>query len=341
VSFTGGNSPITVHGATVIDESLHKFIAFLGSASVVNIGSTVETIGEYAFANDLTISRLTCAEPSSLRRIEARAFVSSTLKSISIPASVEFIDGSAFANCEIESFVVAEENRHFRVVGSFLLDFNHSRLVRYFGSDSEIVIPDFIQILGDSCFCANHILLTVRFESSSTLTTVGLAPFARATLHSITLPLSLTVLSGSAFVGSQIRCILSTDDRVRFPQDGDFLFDESWLTLIRYLAPARSVPIPPTLEVIGESAFDSIGTLSEVVIDPSSSLARIEANAFRNTSLKSIVIPASVEFIHGSAFDNCSVDSVVLSEANRHYRVTVTGKTPNFTPIPSESGAAS
>jgi hypothetical protein len=85
---------------------------------------------------------------------------------------VEAIHGSALARTGISKIIVEDGNRYFRVAGDFLLDFEGTSLIRYFGSDSIVDLPHHIEVLCSGCFhdCAS--LCSLTFKSGSELTCI-------------------------------------------------------------------------------------------------------------------------------------------------------------------------
>jgi hypothetical protein len=64
----------------------------------------------------------------------------------------------------------------------------------------------------------------------------------------------------------------------------------------------KSIVIPKSVEVLGESCFLECRLLSSVRIESESKLTRIEKQTFARTGLIEIVIPASIEVINEDCF---------------------------------------
>jgi hypothetical protein len=60
------------------------------------------------------------------------AFLDSSLQSIVIPRTVEFIDGSAFGGVVMNSVTVEEGNAIFEMRGDILMDVRDDKLIRNF-----------------------------------------------------------------------------------------------------------------------------------------------------------------------------------------------------------------
>jgi hypothetical protein len=111
---------------------------------------------------------------SKLREISRLAFLGcDSLKSICLPASVEKISGASFASCGLTKIEIESGNKSYRVVGSFVMDLNASRVIRYFGSYSEVEVPDTVEILDDRSFSQCDSIRQVWFGAESKLDSSG------------------------------------------------------------------------------------------------------------------------------------------------------------------------
>jgi hypothetical protein len=85
--------------------------------------------------------------PSKLRKVGKRAFLYTRLAAITISASTQQIDGSAFIGVHSKQF----ESQHFIVEGDRLLTPNGTEMVRYFGRELKLIVPGQVEVLGESC----------------------------------------------------------------------------------------------------------------------------------------------------------------------------------------------
>jgi hypothetical protein len=91
--------------------------------------------------------------------------------------------------------LVSEGNRHFKVIGDFLLDFEGISIKVYFGSEETVRIPNTIERLDAECFYGNKTISTVLFESDSKLSSIGESAFWNcSSLSSIWIPSSLQAI---------------------------------------------------------------------------------------------------------------------------------------------------
>jgi hypothetical protein len=122
------------------------------------------------------------------------------LRALLIPSVVESIDGSAFANSDISKIAIAADNRHFRVCGDFLLNFEGTTLIRYFGRDSFVQVAKEIEILVVGSFGSCRWIERIEFGTLSQLRYIGAGAFAKCQmLSSISPPPSTESLCHSCF----------------------------------------------------------------------------------------------------------------------------------------------
>jgi hypothetical protein len=83
----------------------------------------------------------------------------------------------------------------------------------------------------------------------------------------------------------------------------------------------RSIVIPSSLVVLGESSFYGCWNLESVSFESGSRLERIEEGTFEFSGLTSIDIPPSLTFIDGSALSGVSLNSVSVSPDHKRFRL--------------------
>jgi hypothetical protein len=89
---------------------------------------------------------------------------------------------------------------YFAIISDFLLDSLNTKLIRYFGTESNIFIPRSIQTLCSSCFSCRNSLSSISFETDSELTRIESKSFDYCcSLKSITIPRHVQILCSSYF----------------------------------------------------------------------------------------------------------------------------------------------
>ena len=126
-------------------------------------------------------------------------------------------------------------------------------------------------------------------------------------LESVSIPSSVTNIGSGAFSGCLSLSAIDVDaGNTTYSSEDGVLFDITFSTLIR-CPPNRiaAFVVPPSCNVIGDSAFADCVALSGVTIP--SGVIRIGARAFENcVSLSSISMPSGITEIGEYAFRNCN-----------------------------------
>ncbi len=267
--------------------------AFSGCSSLTSvvIPSSVTTIGYSAFSdcNNLTIYCEATSQPSGWDS-SWNLKVSWSSSYGSIPVVWGYVDSST--TTEYEYAVCKDEEGN-----------EYITLVRYIGSSTEVIIPEFIEHKGENipvttigvyAFSGCSSLTSVVIPSS--VTTIGYCAFYGCNnLTSIAIPNSVTTIGYSAFYG----CNNLTS--VVIPNS---------VTTIGWAAfygcnNLTSIAIPSSVTTIGDYAFSGCSSLTSVVIP--SSVTTIGSGAFSDCNkLTSVVIPNSVTTIGSSAFSGCN-----------------------------------
>jgi hypothetical protein len=87
-----------------------------------------------------------------------------------------------------------------RVSGHFLMSFRESRLLRYFGHESEVNIGSDIEGIAPGCFSGCESVVRVRFASDCRLRVLDSAAFAGcSSLQSICIAPSIERIDGDCF----------------------------------------------------------------------------------------------------------------------------------------------
>ena len=229
----------------------------------------------------------------------------------------------------------AEAKRQAEFEKSFTLE--GTKLVKYIGSESEVVIPNFITEIGDEAFYSCESLVSVTIPSS--VTSIGNSAFFWCgSLTSVTIPNSVVDLGyavfyecsglGSLTIGSGIKNIyedvfsgcsaltsITVDKDNKYYKDvNGNLYTKDGKTLLQYAIGKKDskFTIPDRVEDIGNYAFSHSKNLINVTIP--NSVKSIGRNAFDYCSgLVSVTVPDSVTSIGKNAFEYCSdITSVTI-----------------------------
>lgn len=176
-------------------------------------------------------------------------------------------------------------------------------LVKYKGSDKEVVIPDKVKVIGDKAFHDCREIETVVIPDG--VTSIGKFAFCQCVnLTSVKIPDSVTTIFYNAFDECKSLKSIAIPNSVKELGSGVF---KNCLSL-------KKVKIPRHFKNISNETFENCSSLEEIELPEG--ITSIECNAFRGcTNLKHISFPQNLERINSGAFENCaSLSSVVLNE---------------------------
>jgi len=256
--------------------------------------AAVETIGTIFKGNTNIIAFTELKYFTGITEIPVSAFNGcSILWKVALPENVKSIGSNAFYNCT---------GLH------------------------NIIIPNNVEGIGDSAFyqCTNLAGVTL----SDNLVDINQRAFyACDKIKSISIPNSVIKICQGAFYGcSSIQKVLFESGSSLQIIDG--VANEG---AFQNCSSLQSITIPKKVVSIGVSAFQNCSALETLNFETNSTLEIIDGSidlnasdrvvttggAFRNcTSLKSVVIPASVHTIGASAFKNCTALNTVAFEEN-------------------------
>jgi hypothetical protein len=195
-----------------------------------------------------------------------------------------------------------------------LMNAQGSRIVRYFGNDSQIAIPDQVEILGNQAFAHRKSLRLVQFGPNSRLATIeGEALVGCLQLESIVIPGTLTFLDEGVFYNCNALRQISFEAGASPKTLGE--------SLLRGCKVLETFVVPASVEVIEASCFCVCERLESVVFTPDSKLVKIMERAFSHClALKSLDVPASVEVIGLACFFACGALAKLTFVSPAHIR---------------------
>jgi hypothetical protein len=171
------------------------------SLQSICIPSRIRTISELCFSGCQNLASLRFERGSVISEICSWALQGCTsLQSLFVPASLREITGLAMSGCGIECVIVDGENRFFKALDDFLVDFDNRCLVRYYGNERDVTISSDIARLSAGCFSGCDRLLSVTFAPGSRVSNLPDYLFIFCTsLRSICIPSSVETISQSCF----------------------------------------------------------------------------------------------------------------------------------------------
>jgi hypothetical protein len=262
------SSSIIFASGSRLREIGEKAFAFSGGLREITLPSSVEILGDRCFENCRQLETVTFEEQSKLRKIGERAFASSGIKSFTIPASVNEMDGSAFLGCPLQVIDFGPGNRRLMVRESTLLTSDGREIVTSLRLEREICVVKEVEVLRKSCFESWQCLTALKFESESKLRKICRSALSGCeSLRSIVVPASVTEIDEFAFkdcIGVEEFSIHKDTMLVRIGEEA-----------FAGCSSLRSFYVPKKVEAIGENCFSMCPSLSRLKFGSGDTLGRI------------------------------------------------------------------
>ncbi len=296
-SYCSGLTSVTIpNSVTSIGKEAFSYCSGLTS---VTIGNGVTSIGEGAFDNCSGLASVTIG--SGVTSIGDGAFSDcSSLTSITIPNRVTSIGYYAFSCCGLTSVTI----------GNSVTSIRDNAFIACYGLTS-VHISDLVAWCkitfndedSNPLYYAHHLFLNGEeikdLVIPGSVTSIRQYAFSYCSgLTSITIPNSVTSIGWSVFSG----CSGLTS--VTIPNSVTSIGKEAF----SYCSGLTSVTISNSVTDIGESAFAGCSSLANLTLPEDIKI--IKRGTFNGCRIKSVVIPAKVEFIYADAF-RCSATKEV------------------------------
>ena len=280
---------------------------------VVNVPSSVVTIGEHAFnrpntsgtyfinyieeVNFLPVPEGETPEPLTIGK---EAFYNTDIVEITLPARLSEFDISIFTNCydlEKVHFEVDEDNPG-----------------RYTSDDGIVFTDDGATLY----FCP--IGRTEPYKVPAGVTTIGERAFYDSNITGITIPGNVRVIGVEAFARCSALISLVFEGGARDPA---LTIEESAFYNCSSLS---SVSLPANLKNLGQYAFGGISTLTKVTVNAAESIGELNysTGAFSSTDgvsyVRTLVIGPDVsDFDINGVFGSVNLTTVEVDPANKNF----------------------
>ena len=305
-------------GVLYVGSALIEADCLASNAYTVKTGTRL--IADYAFSECGALKSVVL--PEGLLSIGREAFDSCTkLASINIPDSVISVGGDAFYNTQIwNSFkwrnnALYIDNALIRAAGNLSGSYTVKPGTTVIGSEAfsdtdtltEVVIPDSVKSIGRQAFYDCDKLVKVTLPKG--LERIEGATFARCcSLKNVNIPESVNYIGDLAFVDcTNLENIVLPPSLSRIDE---YVFTNC--------ASLDRINIPEGVTRIEYGAFWGCWGIGSVTIPDT--VTYIGFEAFADSELKSVYIPASVEKIEDDAFGGrYSLEKITVSPENKNY----------------------
>ncbi len=231
---------------------------------VVFLGNNLKTIDNFAFYNDKALEEV--ALPDGLESLGVSAFrFCTSLKSVSLPASLVKLDNFVFANDTGLKEVVFERGSQLREIGRSC--FSESAV-------TSIELPSNLKVLGESAFsyCYN--------------------------LTEITIPGSLEVWNAFTFSFCRGLKTVTIEEGVEYIGSYAFAFVAPNSTTVYFNQVLETVNMPSSLRAVYPYAFIACSKLKNISFE---NVEYVFNGAFRATNFTELVLPKAL-FVAADAF---------------------------------------
>jgi hypothetical protein len=193
-------SAVPFASSTRLREIGREAFACCYESRAFTVPESVEILGDRCFEDCRRMETITFEGSSRLKAIGEGTFMRCKLHSITIPASTDEIDGSAFLNCPLITIQVAPGSQDFKIEANVLATSDGTELVRYFGLDPGIFVWRKVKVVRNSCFEGCKHLGRIDFETGSELERIGAAALLDCdSLVNIKIPTSVRIVEETSF----------------------------------------------------------------------------------------------------------------------------------------------
>lgn len=268
------------------------------NASVYKVPDGVESIEQAAFAQ---VNGLTAIELNGVKKLAKGAFDKAVkLRNVLLGPSVDTIEDGAFGgNNDLAAFDVDSANPNYTADNGVIYTKNKEELVLfpagkageyttlpttkkirnrafyYAQKVTKVTFNSNLEVIDNDAFQATTKLENITFEAPAKIKTIGTFAFQGSGLTELNIPTSLQVVSWSAFGSTKLKKVTVADGS--------------------------------QLQSINTGAFNGCKDLEEFTFEGSSTLNKIQADAFSgDDKLKSFVIPEKVTVLERGAFNGAS-----------------------------------
>ena len=312
------DSYIGENGSTSLCDPYSGSIVVPEEITVDGVTYPVTELGECCFTMR-KIDSITL--PSTLKKINYRGLSSVWgLKSITIPASVEEIESSAFTlNYDLEEMKIEEGNKHFVMEGNMLLSADKTRFLYLLGATDwnksiDLKLPTTVKTIDDAALNGSAAVTSLTLPEG--LESIGVMGLGGISVSSIHIPSSVKSIGESFMIlAENLKEITLGEGNANFAMSNGMLLTKDMTELVLMPCIHDNYQIPESVTTLRGASASYLQTTSFVIPDGVKTLKKMVC-AF-SEMLETVVIGSGVENWGEGAFRLCeSIKSIYLRSEN-------------------------
>ena len=312
------DSYIGENGSTSLCDPYSGSIVVPEEITVDGVTYPVTELGECCFTMR-KIDSITL--PSTLKKINYRGLSSVWgLKSITIPASVEEIESSAFTlNYDLEEMKIEEGNKHFVMEGNMLLSADKTRFLYLLGATDwnksiDLKLPATVKTIDDAALNGSAAVTSLTLPEG--LESIGVMGLGCISVSSIHIPSSVKSIGESFMIlAENLKEITLGEGNANFAMSNGMLLTKDMTELVLMPCIHDNYQIPESVTTLRGASASCLQTTSFVIPDGVKTLKQLVC-AF-SEMLETVVIGSGVENWGEGAFRFCeSIKSIYLRSEN-------------------------
>lgn len=250
--------------------------------------------------------------PETITTIEEGAFCKACgLKELTISKSVVSISELAFDDSALERVDVDSRNDHFASVEGMLLDKSGTKLIRYFGNNEQVYIPEGVTTIGNRAFSNRNQIVTIVLPK--TIQKIGFGAFVDCTklMEVFFEGNDIRKISSGAFVGCNrlSKIVLSASNEYCVE---DFCLKDKHKNVLFYFGVASKwlkYKVPSGKYIYPFAYFERLKAVELLIYD---SVEKVGSFAFEGCAVDACSIGENICELGEKAFGGCDINAVYI-----------------------------
>ena len=249
--------------------------------------------------------------PEGVKNIVADSFVGSNAISISLPDTVNDLQGVTFGGMnKLTEIKLNETNQNYKILNGNLLSKDGTKLILYMQDGDVVKIPEGVKIITNKAVRARRAKEIILPESLEEILGWGVSDVLGVT--TINIPKNVKPFNSCVF-GSITQITVDEENPYIKSVNGTMILSKDGKTLYAGIQGVSKFVIPETVEKIGSYSFYMSSNISSIQMNKG--VKEIGDFAFGYGTLKSINIPSTVKSIGRNAFIECTkLTSVTINK---------------------------